>query len=124
MAQITLDYNLEDVSNEFEPLPSGQYLAKLATGDDFLLGESQSGKPMIKVAWTVTEGEYEGRKIFDNVVISVGWKVKQYCEAAGIESGAALDTEDFIGLEALVQVTQQEYQGSIRNQVKNIQAAG
>lgn len=123
MAQINLDYNLEDVSNEFEPLPSGQYLAKIATGDDFLLSESQSGKPMIKVAWTVTEGEYEGRKIFDNIVLSVGWKVKQYCEAAGIESGTSLDTEDFIGLEALVQVGQQEYQGSIRNQVKNIQAA-
>ncbi len=123
MAQINLDYNLEDVASDFEPLPSGQYLCKIVAPDDFVLTESQSGKAMIKAAWTVTEGEYEGRKLFDNIVLSVGWKVKQYCDAAGIESGTQLDTEDFIGLEGLVQVTQKEYEGSLRNQVKTVQAA-
>lgn len=123
MANINLDYNLEDVATEFEPLPSGQYYAKIVNPDDFYLTESQSGKPMIKVAWTVMEGEHEGRKVFDNVVLSIDWKVKQYCQAAGIESGSALDTDDFIGMEGLVQVTQQEYNGETRNNIKNVQAA-
>lgn len=123
MAQISLNYNLEEVSTEFEPLPSGQYLAKIVNPDDFTLTKSQNGNDMIKVAWTITEGEYEGRKVFDNIALHVPWKVKQYCEAAGIESGTNLDTDDFIGLEALIQVNQEEYQGQARNKVKNVSAA-
>lgn len=123
MAQINLDYDLEDVSTEFEPLPSGEYFGKVVNPDDVNLKESSTGKPMISIAWTIQEGEYEGRKLYDNIVLSVQWKVKQYCVAAGIESGKEIDTDDFVGLEALIQVTQQEYQNQIRNQVKNVQPA-
>ena len=123
MANINLDYDLGDVATDFEPLPSGQYYAKIVNPDDFTLTESQSGKPMIKVAWTVMEGEYEGRKVFDNIVLSIDWKVKQYCVAAGIESGSSLDTDDFIGLEGLIQVVQQEYKGETRNNIKTVLAA-
>lgn len=124
MAKINLDYNLEDVSAEFEPLPTGQYLAKILNPEDFVLTESSTGKPMIKAVWSVTEGEYEGRKIYDNIVLTVPWKVKQYCDIAEVKSGQSLDTEDFIGLEGLIQVNQREYQGSIRNEVKTVQVAG
>lgn len=121
MAQVSLDYNLDEVSAEFEPLPYGQYPAKIQNPDDFVLKESSTGKPMIVAAWTVMEGEWEGRKVFDNVVLSVPWKVKQYCNAAGIESGTELDTEEFIGTEAILTVTQEEYQGQARNKVKSVQ---
>lgn len=124
MAQINLDYNLEDVSAEFEPLPTGQYLAKILNPEDFTLVESSTGKPMLKAVWTISEGEYEGRKLFDNIVLTVPWKVKQYCEIAGVDSGATLDTDDFIGIEGLLQVNQREYQGSVRNDIKTVSAAG
>ena len=123
MVQVNLDYDLDEVSTEFEPLPSGQYLAKLQNPDDVRLTESSTGKAMIVVSWTVQEGEWEGRKVFDNVVLSVPWKVKQYCQAANIESGSELDTEDFVNTEALIQVTQEEYNQQIRNKVKNVQPA-
>lgn len=120
MTEVELDFSLENVSGSFEPLPVGQYMAKIENPDDFALGESSNGKPMIRAVWTIVEGEYEGRKLFDNIVLSVQWKVKQYCEAAGVESGSKLNTDDFVGMEGLVKVTQQEYQGEIRNQVKTV----
>lgn len=105
MTLINLDYNLEDVSDSFEPLPESQYFAKLT---ECTLMKSASGKDMLKVVWVVIDGEFEGRKLFDYVVLSVDWKVKQYCTMAGIESGTQLDTNDFEGIEALLNVTQEE----------------
>ena len=117
MTIINLDYDLQDVSSDFEALPIGEYACKL---DKCTLVQSSTGKPMLKMEWVVLEGEYEGRRLFDNVVLEVAWKVKQYAEAAGIESGKQLDTQDFEGLEAVLSVQQREYQGSIRNEIKGL----
>jgi len=119
MTIINLDYDLAEVQSGFDPLPAGQYPARL---DKCTLVESTTGKPMLKMEWVVIEGEYEGRKLFDNVVLSVTWKVKQYAEAAGIESGKQLDTQDFEGLEAILDVRQREYEGEMRNEIKNLTA--
>lgn len=125
MTLINLDYNLEDVKDSFEPLPESQYFARLTSCD---LVNSSTGKPMLKVEWTIIDGEYEGRKVFDNVVLTVDWKVKQYCEMAGITSGSQLDTNDFIGIEALINVIQEEYVASdgesrITNRIKDFAAS-
>jgi hypothetical protein len=121
MAILTLDYNLEDVEEKsFEPLPAAQYFAQIVNPDDVELKESSTGKPMLKIVWTVQDGEFTGRKIFDNVVLSVDWKVKQYADIAGIESGTELDTEDFVGVEALLDVVQDTYQGKVNNKIKTI----
>lgn len=105
MTLINLDYNLEDVNDSFEPLPESQYFARLDTCE---LMQSSTGKPMLKMTWVVIDGEFEGRKLFDYVVLTVDWKVKQYCNMAGIESGSQLDTKDFEGIEALINVIQEE----------------
>lgn len=117
MPLIDLDYNLEDVSSEFEALPVGDYLAKIETCE---LVKSSTDKPMLKVRWGVMEGEWEGRKLFDNVVLEVAWKVKQYAEAAGIESGSQIDSSHFIDTEAILAVGQKEYQGTLQNQIKTV----
>jgi len=105
MTLINLDYNLEDVSDSFELLPESQYFARL---DSCTLMQSSTGKPMLQMIWIVIDGEFEGRKLFDYVVLSVDWKVKQYCNMAGIESGSQLNTNDFEGIEALINVIQEE----------------
>lgn len=122
MPILNLDYDLENVSSEFEALPEGQYLAKLVSAE---LTKSSTDKPMIKVTWEVTDGEYEGRKIFDNIVITPGaeFKMKQYAELVGIESGSQIDTQDFINAEGLISLIQKEYQGEIRNNIKKVQAS-
>ena len=66
MPILNLDYDLENVSSEFEALPEGQYLAKITEAE---LTKSSTDKPMIKVTWEITDGEYEGRKLFDNNII-------------------------------------------------------
>ncbi len=121
MAILTLDYDIEDVKeNSFEPLPAAQYFAQIVNPDDVELKESSTGKPMLKIVWTVQGDEFDGRKIFDNVVLSVDWKVKQYATIAGIESGSELDTDDFVGIEALLDVIQDTYNNKVNNKIKNI----
>ena len=123
MTIINLNYDVADVNDSFEPLPHGTYAAKIAAPDDCTLVKSSTNKDMLKIAWTIVDGEYEGRKLFDNVVLSVDWKVKQYANVIGLESGSELDTQDFVGAEALLTVEQREYQGEIRNQIKTIKAS-
>lgn len=99
MALINVNFNLEDVKSSFEPLPADKYPVRLMKQE---LTTASSGNPMIKIEWEVTDGEYTGRKIFDNVVLTVDWKVKQYAELIGVESGNSFDPELFIGVEAII----------------------
>ena len=101
MPLINLDFNLEDVKNSFEPLPTDKYICKLVKQE---LTTSKSGKPMIKIEWNIIEGEYAGRKIFDNIVLSVDWKVKQYSELIGASSGKQIDPDLFVGVEAVLEI--------------------
>jgi len=122
MPLIDLDYDLKDVKSEFEPLPVGDYVAKIETCE---LVKSKTDKDMLKVRWTVAEPvEFEGRKLFDNVVLTVPWKTKQYAVAAGIESGSQINSADFIDTEGILSVTQRDYQGSIQNQINTVKPIG
>ena len=122
MTIIDLGYDLKDVKDSFEPLPEGQYMCRL---DKCTLTQSSTGKPMLKMEWVVIDGEFEGRRIFDNVVITVDWKVKQYAELAGITEGTAIDTNDFEGIEALLGVVQEERSDGqgITNRIKTMTAS-
>jgi len=125
MPKIELDYQLEDVSSTFEPLEEGQYYAKLPEAPE--LKESSTGKPMLVFIWEMADGEAAGRKLYDNVVLSVAWKVKQYCELAGIESGKELDTQDFKGMEAVLSVGQEPGNRNpevMRNKIKAMNPVG
>ena len=117
MPVINLDYNLEDVQSDFTALPAGTYDARIESAE---ITNSQTGKPMLKVVWDITDGEFAGRKLWDNGVLSVGWRVKQYADLIGLESGSALDTDDFRGVEGLVEVVVEEYNGEDRNYIKKV----
>lgn len=100
--RVDLGYNLEEVKNEFEALPASTYEAKIATCE--LTMSKTSNKPMLKFVWEVVDGEFAGRKLFDNVLIETSWKVKQYAECAGIPSGAEVNTDDFLNAEGILTV--------------------
>ena len=124
MPLIDLPYNLEDVKDEFEALPIVDYVAKIETCE---LVKSSTDKDMLKIRWSVTEGEFEGRKLFDNVVLMVEWKTKQYAIDAGIESGSQINSSDFIDTEAILSVTQKphhEDSNRIQNQIKTVRPVG
>lgn len=121
MARLSLGFNLEDVSSTFEPIPAGTYIARIV---DVELKKSSKGNDMLSVKWTVIDGPMEGKNFFDNVVLSVEWKVKQYAELIGVESGNELDTEDLIGAEATVtlEVKDRTDGNGQTNQVKSMEA--
>jgi hypothetical protein len=118
MPVIDLQYNLEEQSSGFEPLPADQYKAKIVKIE---LGESQTGNPKLDVQWEVVEGEYTGRKIFDTVPLHVGFRVKQYADLAGIESGSTLDTSLMMDAEAILSLSVESREGyDDRNKIKKI----
>lgn len=104
MAVVDLDFNMEDVKSGMEAIPADQYQARIK---EATLGESQAGNSMITFVWEVTDGEYIGRQVRDWVTLltSTAWKVKPYADLIGVETGSRLDTEAFIGAEAIISVT-------------------
>ena len=59
-----LVFNLTEVEEDkgFELIPKGNYPAIV---DSLEFAESSSGNPMLAVQYKITEGEYEGRVLFD-----------------------------------------------------------
>ncbi len=117
MPIVNLDFDLENVSTSNDPVPVGTYDARIAECE---LVTSSTGKPMLKVTWEITDGEFAGRKLFDNVVLTVDWRVKMYADVVGLESGSELVTEDFIGAEGIISVIHEEYNGEPRAKIKNV----
>lgn len=103
MALVKLDFNLEDVKDSFQPLPTDDYEVKIIAQE---LKKSSNGNNMIAITWEIMNGDYTGRKIFDNVVLieSMGWKVKQYAELLDLTSGDELDPELLMGMEAVMKL--------------------
>jgi len=103
MALVELNFGLEDVEDSFKPLPGGQYACKLTKQE---LAKSQAGNTMLKIEWEITDGDFIGRKLFDNVVIfddpEKAWKLKQYAALIGVEAGKSFDPALFVGIEAIV----------------------
>lgn len=56
----------ENAGGDFEVLPKAVYNAIIDTCE---LGESKKGAPMFTVVYTVDGGEYDGRKLYDYMVI-------------------------------------------------------
>lgn len=119
MARISLGYKLEEQSSSFEPMPAGSYFTKIIKAE---VKKSSKGNDMISVQHEIISGEFAGRKVFDNIMLmqESAFKMKQYAEVMGVESGDEIDTADFMNKECCVQLGQREYNGSIQNDVKKV----
>ena len=106
MSPINIDF--ED-AKPLEPLEEGEYSATVIKAEE---GVSQAGNPKIDLRWEVTEGEHEGRLIFDNLTFTQKslWRVKQLFEAAGMdaEGEAAIDADELVGIECNLLVSIEE----------------
>lgn len=56
----------EENAGEYAKLPEGSYICKL---EKLELGESKTGKPMVKAMFRITEGEHKKQCIFYNGVM-------------------------------------------------------
>jgi len=94
-----------------EPIPSGYYKVNIT---DVELRESKSeknaGKPYYAIEHTVAEGDYEGRKVYSNVMLWAGaaYSLNQLLNGLGISTQAGEvevpEPEELLGEELMAKV--------------------
>ena len=136
---MVFDLNGVEESTSFEVIPKGTYNAVI---EEMEFTESQSsGAPMLKAVFSITDGEFAERKIFDYYVLTGEGakyalpKLKQllsrvcpevdlasFNPVAFAESGAAINRPCQIKLAVTTQ-KKGEYKGEKRNNVREIMSA-
>ena len=57
-------WNDTEAAAEFAPVPADRYQCRLVGGQ---LGKSRHGTPVFRLTFEITEGEYDGRRVWHNV---------------------------------------------------------
>lgn len=100
-------FNFDDTDAvERQLLPVGWYEVEVASVD---VKESSTGKPMLTVQFLVTDGEYEGQSIFQNMMLKgkAGGITKSFLRAAtGDPAGGSRNTDELVGCHLRVRITQ------------------
>ncbi len=132
---MTLKVDFTEVQ-DFDPLPSGRYLAKVSDGEIKESGPTAKhpGSQYINWEFTIQEGDFAGRHLWTNTVIGHGscecgdfkpnslGSLKQLLKALDYDTtkGVKFDIPDVVGKDVALVVVQREYQGEARNDVKRI----
>ena len=102
--------NVDDVE-DFSPIPPGDYLCEV---DDVEEDNTQFGDAMWRLRLVVQGGEYAGRCIFDNLVLSEAAKprAKLICSRLGLDVSGEIDLEPAMlkGRPCAVSVEIEEYE--------------
>jgi hypothetical protein len=108
----------------FEAIPDGKYVATIEKVEE---KTSQAGNQMLNVTFAIADGEYAGRKIFDNYVLTPKslWRLKQLLSSLGVDASGAVDLDptDLIGRAVIIDVNSEEYNGQTRNRIKGTSKA-
>lgn len=86
-----MDFNKIDDMESFSPVPKGKYFCNLTEIEDDKT--TQNGDEMWRLKFTVTQGEYKGRSIWDNLIFSENAKkrVKFICARLGLDVSGKID---------------------------------
>ena len=113
----------------FEPLPKGPVDAVVTAAE---ATKTSNGKTMYKMTWSVLTGPNANRKVWGNQVISpesppaLGIFFRQMAAlglGADYFSGNPSEEQvakDLVGRQATLVLDQREYQGTLRNEIKDI----
>lgn len=123
---------MDAAGGTFEPLPKTTVEAQITACE---VATTQNGKTMFKITWSVIDGPYKNRSLWSNQVISpesppaLGIFFRQMA-ALGLDSQffSTGPTPDqvagaLVGKVGKLTVDQREWNGSIRNEVKDIKKA-
>ena len=84
---------------------------------------SQGGDDMLQVKMEVVAGADKGCTVFDNCVLTdkALWKLKQLLTAIGVkcDGKVAVDLDNLIGKVCDIEVSHEEYNGSVRARITN-----
>lgn len=137
--------DLSGTQGSFDVLPAGRYQAKLSDGEIRIAGDQakHTGSEYINWEFTVTEGEFTDRKLWQNTPWSHGscdcddWKsgslfgLKAILASSGIWTTEELDGDEFdfeindvIGSDFTLVVAVRQYQGDDQNDIKKVKPAG
>ena len=109
----------EEVTSGGDPLPAGVYLTKITAAE--VKNSKSSDNQMIAVTFTVQDGEFKNRNLWRNFSLSekaLGF-LKELCEKGNIEfSNDGLNTEDMLGADLSLQVSQRDFEGKLTNEVE------
>ena len=89
-----------------EPIDPGNYPADIVHAEE---GVSKSNNPKIDIRWKISEGEYEGRQIYDTLSFHPDalWRTKFTLQALGFANDFSGDVEDedLLNRSAVITVT-------------------
>jgi hypothetical protein len=82
----------------------------------------ESKQPYLNFTFTVSEGEYEGTKAWDNMSLQSQalWKLRGFMEAAGLETEDGpmdIDPDELVGLNVMADIVHEEYKGKTKHRV-------
>lgn len=84
---------------------------------------SQGGDDMLQIKMEVAAGADKGCTVFDNCVLTdkALWKLKQLLTAIGVkcDGKVAVDLDNLIGKMCEIEVSHEEYNGSVRARITN-----
>jgi len=125
----TIDFNalMKNAGEGFQPVPTGPYNAQVAKTEATM---SSTGKPMIKVQLQIIGGPHDGRRLFDQFVISADSPNAlnfffEHMASFGLDRSffASNPTMEVVaatlmGRQILVSVGIKQYKGADRNEVQ------
>lgn len=122
-------FNADNVDGSFgsyDPVPAGKYPAVLES-TEFKTARANPNNRFIQFVWTLTDGDYAGRKIYDVVMrqadndmsVQIG---NQKLKAIVSIFGPANDTSEWHDRELILQIGINK--AGDRNEVKGFQGAG
>jgi hypothetical protein len=129
MAFLNRDLNGVPAEMGFDPIPKGTYLAHIIESKD---DTSKNDDLVLKITWMILEGEHEGRKVFDQIMLTgsdkaVAFgnrKLKTIAVASGHPNPNFIeDSEELHGLPCQIVVGVRTWEGAERNEVKDYKPA-
>jgi hypothetical protein len=105
---------------DFTPLPEGDHTCLVTS---FELFESKQGNPTLKVEFTVAEGPFQDRKIWDNLSLleNARWRTGGFFKCLGapdIDGDQRLNTDEYLNRPVIVCTHNEQYNGKTQVRVK------
>jgi hypothetical protein len=126
----SLIIDMDEVEEQsFENIPKGTYDCVIEACEYAL--SNSSGKPMWKMTYTITDGEFAGRKIFDLISFSekaipmAKGKIQRFAPevlSKRFDPKAIADSGDLTGKALRVKTKLEEYEGDLKTKVANVLA--
>ena len=108
--------------DELVALPDGRYSVIVEQVEEKI--SENSGKPYFAWTFEVTTGEFKGRKLWNNTSLQPHalWKLKETLDALGVDTTKKVSfiEKDLCGIRCDVVIGQREYEGQMRNEVKQV----